>query len=83
MSCYQEFADEVVTVGENWPEEFEWDLIGKIFQEGFDKSTKDWVIRMDLDYFFHENDITQLRKSLEKFNNFPAISFPISNFYSR
>lgn len=76
LSCYQEFADEVVTVGENWPEEFEWDLIGKVFQEGFDKSTKDWVIRMDLDYFFHENDIGHLRKSLQRFNSFPAISFP-------
>ena len=24
LSCYEDFADEVVVVGENWPEEFEW-----------------------------------------------------------
>ena len=76
LSCYKDFADEVVTVGENWPIEFEWDLIGKVFQEGFDKSTKDWVIRMDLDYFFHEKDKNKLRYSLERFNEYPAISFP-------
>ena len=23
LSCYEEFADEVVTVGKNWPEEFQ------------------------------------------------------------
>ena len=48
---------------ENWPIEFEWDLIGKVFQEGFDKSTKDWVIRMDLDYFFHEKDKNKLQNN--------------------
>ena len=66
LNCYEDFADEVIITGQDWPEEFEWDLIGKIFQEGFDKSTKDWVIRMDIDYFFHENDIVKIRKILEK-----------------
>ena len=76
LSCYEDFADEVVTVGESWPKEFEWDLIGKVFQEGFNKSSKDWVIRMDLDYFFHEKDKDNLRNSLKKFDDYPAISFP-------
>ena len=76
LSCYEDFADEVIVVGENWPEEFEWDHIGKVFQEGFDKSTKDWVIRMDLDYFFHEKDKDKLRNSLVRFSDYPAISFP-------
>jgi len=76
LTCYRDFADEVIIVGDNWPSEFEWDYIGKIFQEGFDKCTKDWVIRMDLDYFFHEKDKEFLRVCLDRFKNYPAISFP-------
>lgn len=76
LNCYEDFADELVVVGKDWPKEFKWDIIGKIFQEGFDLSTGDWVIRMDLDYFFHEKDLTKLRTSLNKFNNYPAVSFP-------
>ena len=48
LSCYEDFADEVVTVGESWPKEFEWDLIGKVFQEGFNKLPKtgllEWIL---------------------------------------
>ena len=34
ISCYEFFANEVVVVGDDWPEEFTWDHIGKTFQEG-------------------------------------------------
>src|SRR4051812_31458654 len=37
-----------------WPTEFSWDFIGKQFQKGYDACSGDWVIHMDLDYFFHE-----------------------------
>ena len=56
LKCYEDFADEVVVVGDDWPDEFSFDFIGKKFQEGFDKSTGDWVIRMDIDTFFHERN---------------------------
>ena len=62
ISCYKDIADEVIVVGDSWPEEFKFDLIGQTYQEGFEKSSGDWVIRMDLDYFFHEKDITKIRK---------------------
>ena len=52
------------------------DTIGKIFQEGYEKSSMDWVIRMDLDYFFHEKDKDKLRKSLFKYQDYPAVAFP-------
>ena len=42
--CYEDFADEVVVAGETWPEEFKFDYIGKVFQDGFNQSTGDWVI---------------------------------------
>ena len=51
LECYKYFADEVVIVGKDWPYDFSWDYIGKTFQEGFDKSNSDWVMRMDIDYF--------------------------------
>ena len=56
LNCYEELADEVIIVGDKWPNEFSWEEIGKTFQEGLDKSSSDWVIRMDIDYFFHEKD---------------------------
>ncbi len=76
LACYGDFADEVVSTGEDWPEEFSWDHIGKTFHEGFKKSSGDWVIRMDLDYFFHENSLSKLNTLFEKYANFPAVCFP-------
>ena len=35
MACYEDFADEVIVTGENWPYDFSWDYIGKTFNEGF------------------------------------------------
>ena len=82
LECYRDLADEVIIVGEDWPYEFEWSHIGKTFQKGYEKATGDWVIRMDLDYFFHENDILNIRKTIEKFNNFPIVSFPQHQFFT-
>jgi len=76
LNCYEDLADEVVIVGENWPYEFKWDHIGKTFQEGYDKSKSDWVIRMDIDYFFHEKSFGLIRKAISKYNDYPVLSFP-------
>ena len=59
LNCYKDFADEVI-VGKDWPEEFLWDHIGKTFQQGL-QTNGDWAIRMDLDYFFHENDMSYIK----------------------
>ena len=82
LNCYEELADEVIVVGKNWPYEFSWDEIGKTFQEGLDKSSSDWVIRMDIDYFFHEKDFDKIRNALEKFKNYPALAFPQYQFFT-
>jgi len=76
LECYRDLADEVIIVGEKWPDEFSFELIGEVFQEGFDKSQGDWVIHMDIDNFFHEKDIHKLKKALRKYKNEPAVSFP-------
>ena len=82
LNCYEELSDEVIVVGEDWPEEFEWDYIGKTFQNGFNKCSGDWVIRMDLDYFFHEKDFSYIRKFLKKNINSPAVAFPQYQFFT-
>lgn len=82
LQCYEDIADEVIVVGEKWPNEFKFNLIGETYQEGFEKSKGDWVIRMDLDYFFHEKDISNIRNILEANNNSPAVSFPQYQFFT-
>ena len=81
MACYEDFADEVIVTGEDWPYDFSWDYIGKTFNEGFKKSTGDWVLRMDIDYFIHENDMKKIKQILKKYNDYPAICFPQYQFF--
>jgi hypothetical protein len=76
LMCYEDLADEVVVVGDDWPSEFKWDHIGETFQKGLDKCNSDWVIRMDIDYFFHENNFSTIRNALNRFKEFPVLSFP-------
>jgi hypothetical protein len=82
LNCYKELADEVVIVGEDWPEEFKFEYIGQTFQKGFNKGSGDWAIRMDLDYFFHENDLQKIISVLEKNTQFPAVAFPQYQFFT-
>ena len=83
LNCYEDFADEVIITGQDWPEEFEWDLIGKVFQEGLEKSSMEWAIRMDLDYFFHEKDKDKLFYYLKKYGDYPALAFPQYQIFTR
>ena len=76
IQCYEDLADELITVGEDWPYEFKFDHIGKTFQKGFDKSNGDWVIRMDLDYFFQKKNMHNIRNFLKSNSDAPAIAFP-------
>ena len=73
LQCYREFADEVVVVGEDWEYEFSFDHIGKTFQQGFEESSGDWVIKMDIDTVFHENDFDKLRSYLYKYKDVPGL----------
>lgn len=82
LECYNDFADEVIVTGKDWPYNFSWDHIGKTFQEGLEKSTGDWCIRMDLDYFFHENDFDYIKYFIKKNNDYPAVAFLKKQFFT-
>src|SRR5687768_2197864 len=49
-----------------WPQEFSWEFIGQQFQRGYEACTGDWVVRMDIDCMFHENDFEALRGALKQ-----------------
>ena len=67
LDCYNKISDNnVVTVGEDWPLEFDWGIFNKVYQKGFDKCDSKWVMRMDLDYFIHEDDIEKIKFYLKK-----------------
>lgn len=82
LNCYNSYSDEVVVVGEDWPDEFKFSLIGKYFQKGFDLCNGDWVLRMDIDYFIHEKNNAKLRKVLNKYSDYPAVAFPQYQFFT-
>ena len=81
MECYEDFADEVVVVGKTWPYEFTFEDIGEVFQEGFNKSSGDWVVLMDVDTFFHEKDKERIKNALKKYENYPSVAFPKFQFF--
>lgn len=81
LSCYEDFADEVVVTGKDWPHDFSWELIGETFNQGFKKASGDWVLRMDIDYFIHEKQMDSLIKSLKKYEEYPAVCFPQYQFF--
>ena len=82
INCYESIADEVVITGKSWPKEFKWEYIGQTFQEGFEKTSGDWSIRMDIDYFFHEKDFENLENLLNKYKDYPVLSFPQYQFFT-
>lgn len=71
------FADVVTVINgeETWPQEFNWRLIGHHFQAGYHLTDADWVIHLDTDFIFHEDDYTAIRKACEDNNDAPALSF--------
>lgn len=77
IECYQDLADEVVTMwgDQSWPQEFDWPLIGEHFQKGYEQLDTDWVIHADLDFIFHEKDFDAIHRACERNNDAPAMSF--------
>lgn len=62
-------------VHSEWPQEFEWPLIGQKFQKGYEQASEDWVIHADLDFIFHEDDFNHIHDVLKNHDDKPALSF--------
>jgi len=82
LSCYESFSDEIINVGTNWEYEFSWTYFNKIFQNGLEQASGDWVFRMDVDYFFHESDIDRIKVVLSENSHAKGIVFPQRQFYT-
>tara|TARA_B100001123_G_C15150659_1_gene963372 strand:- start:165 stop:1001 length:837 start_codon:yes stop_codon:yes gene_type:complete len=82
LACFEDFSEEIIIKGKDWPYEFKWDYMGRLFEEGIKEASGDWVIVMSLDYFFHERDINNLKESFKKYENYPAIAFPQYQFFT-
>ncbi len=48
-----------------WPEEWSWVELPRHLNAGLEKCTGDWVIKLDIDQFIHENDFGLIRRFLE------------------
>lgn len=72
-----EFVDELIVIdgATTWPTEFSWEIIGQHFQKGYEQATGDWVIHVDLDFIFHENDYQAIRQACIDAKAAPALSF--------
>ena len=60
IECYEDFCDELIVVENYLKEEFRFEDLGKMFQDGYEKASGDWVIKMDIDTLIHENDFASL-----------------------
>lgn len=49
-----------------WPEEWNWFEMTRHLNAGREQVTGDWIFRMDMDYFIHENEMKRIRGILEK-----------------
>lgn len=58
-----------------WPYQWSWEEFPKHLNRGLEQATGDWVIRCDIDYIFHENDIDTIRTKLQSFKNIPVATF--------
>jgi glycosyltransferase involved in cell wall biosynthesis len=58
-----------------WPEEFSFEFIGQQFQRGYDACDGDWVIRLDCDFVFKDEDIEKVKQAIHLAKDYPSISF--------
>ena len=70
-----------VIQGEEWPRDFDWTILGRNLKIGYENCSGDWAFHFDADYIFHEDDVKEFRKQLEKCNQ-PAVEVAKINFIS-
>lgn len=67
--------DKIRVINHDWSQEFDWPFIGQQFQRGYEATTGDWVVHADLDFIFHEDDFSAIRKVMEQYPKQPGLTF--------
>ena len=70
-------------IWEPWPYEWNWVELPKHLNIGLAECTGDWVLKLDIDQFIHEDDFGFLRKSLEACNGDVATLQKMSMTYGK
>jgi glycosyltransferase involved in cell wall biosynthesis len=98
LESYRQFADEIIVVDGSctlksdgdmkvvhyhWPWDWSWEELPKHLNKGLEAASGDWVIRCDIDYIFHENDIPLIRKRLAMRGLVPIGSFHKNSLVTR
>ena len=65
--------------GHKWEKEFDWSIMGKNLQVGYEACSGDWAFHFDADYIFHEKEVAKLRVTIES-EHLPAIQVKKINF---
>lgn len=65
--------------GEKWDYEFDWTIMPKNLQKGYEECSGDWAFHFDVDYIFHEDDVLRLKELTEK-TDLPGIELCKINF---
>lgn len=64
----------------HWPEEFSFEFIGQQFQRGYEACDGDWVLRLDCDFVFREEDFQKIRQAIDYAKDYPSITFTKKQF---
>jgi len=62
-----------------WPKQWHWSELPVHLNAGLEAATGDWVIKTDIDYFFHDKDFSSIRYALEN----PAKNYMVASFVKR
>jgi len=58
-------SDKMKVVFLKWADEWSWEELPKHLNAGLEQCSGDWVIKLDIDQFFHEKDKDNIRKQLK------------------
>ena len=75
----REIPNTVIVKGEKWERDFDWTIMGKNLQIGYEVCKNDWAFHFDVDYIFHEDNVVALRKEIEQSHS-PVLTLLKANF---
>lgn len=66
--------------GQIWPYDWSWEELPMHLNAGLEAATGDWVIKMDIDQLFHEDDFKRVKAVLEEYKDAPVLTFEKRSF---